>query len=284
MTKKLTACPAWLKLSEDKTCFVLVPERADTVRRIFELSASGLGGYTIAKQLNEKRVPAFGPSPEWDQSTIHNMLSNRATIGEHQPKQYKKRKAYPIGDPIPDYYPTVIEESLFNAAQAARQKNLASGRGRKGRYITNLFPGMLTCVYCGSTIKFRSNGADKSLFCSRLIDGQGCFRKAWSCRDFEKHLFDFIRTHADSALGPTERAALQELLEHVLALEGPNLYDARMGIALSLKTRVAELRVAAAGPSPVTVRPDARIRRDVPGRYFKIRFRGGTRVHVVRAS
>jgi hypothetical protein len=284
MTKKLTGCPAWLKLSEDKTSFVLVPERAETVRRIFELSVSGLGGYTIAKQLNEKKVPAFGPSSKWDQSTLHNMLSNRATIGEHQPKQYRKRRAYPVGDPIPDYYPKVIEESLFNAAQAARQKNLASGRGRKGRFITNLFPGILTCVYCGSAVKFRSNGADKSLICSRLIDGHGCFRRAWSCRDFEKHLFDFIRTYANSTPGSPDQAALQELVQHVLALEGPNLYEARIGIALSIKTRVAELRVAAAGPSPLAVRPDARIRRDVPGRYFEIRFQGGTQIHVVRPT
>lgn len=284
MTKRLTACPAWLKISEDRASFVFVPERAEVVRKIFELSVSGLGGYTIAKQLNEKKVPAFGPSPKWDQSTIHNMLSNRATIGEHQPKQYRNRKASPIGDPIANYYPKVIEESLFNAAQAARQKNLASGRGRKGRFITNLFPGILTCVYCESAVKFRSNGDGKSLMCSRLTDGQGCFRMAWSCRDFEKHLFDFIRKYADSAAGSTEQEALQELLKHVLALEGPSLYDARMGIALSLKTRIAELRIAAAGQSPVAGRPDARIRRDVPGRYFEIRFQGGTKVHVVRTT
>jgi hypothetical protein len=83
----------------------------------------------------------FGPSPKWDQSTMHNMLRNRATVGEHQPKEYRENKEFPMGDPIPNYYPAAIEESLFQAAQAARQKNLASGRGRKGRLITNLFAG-----------------------------------------------------------------------------------------------------------------------------------------------
>jgi hypothetical protein len=87
------------------------------------------------------RLSMFGPSPKWDQSTMHNMLRNRATVGEHQPKEYRENKEFPMGDPIPNYYPAAIEESLFQAAQAARQKNLASGRGRKGRLITNLFAG-----------------------------------------------------------------------------------------------------------------------------------------------
>src|SRR5258708_9633092 len=84
MIKKLMGCPGWLKLSEDRTSFIFDPEKAEIVRKIFEASISGLGGYTIAKQLDAKKVPAFGPSPKWDQSTIHNMLRNRATIGEHQ--------------------------------------------------------------------------------------------------------------------------------------------------------------------------------------------------------
>jgi hypothetical protein len=96
MTKKLMGCPAWLGLSEDRTSFVFMPERAKIVRRIFELSIAGFGGHNIAKQLNEKNV----------------------------------------------------EEKIFKAAQEARQRNLAPGRGRKGRLITNVFSGLPTCSYC----------------------------------------------------------------------------------------------------------------------------------------
>src|ERR1700683_2932115 len=193
MTRKLRACPGWLGLSEDRTSFVFLPDRAEIVRKIFELSVAGLGGYTIAKQLTAKKVPPFGPCPKWDQSTIHNLLRNRATIGEHQPKQYRNRKEFPIGDPVPDYYPSVIDESLFKAAQVARQRNLASGRGRKGRFITNIFASIPTCGYCGSPIKFHSNGNAKSLICSRLISGTGCYRMAWSYRDFEDSFFELVK-------------------------------------------------------------------------------------------
>jgi Recombinase len=276
VAKKLSACPGWLKLSEDRTSFVFMPDRAATVKTIYELSVSGLGGYTIAKRLNARNVPAFGPSAKWDQSTIHNMLSNRATIGEHQPKQYRNRKSLPIGKPIPNYYPAVIEESLFQAAQEARQKNLASGRGRKGRLITNLFAGIPTCAYCANPIKFHSNGNAKSLICSTVLGGQGCYRMAWSYRDFENAFLEFVKRHESNlTIEQHERETLAKLVDYIRALSGPDVYDARMGIAITLRAIVSELKIACAGSTPIAGKPDARIRRDGPERHFEIRFRGG---------
>jgi hypothetical protein len=277
MVKKLTACPGWLKLSEDRTSFVFMPQRAAIVRQIFEASISGLGGYTIAKQLNENKVPPFGPSPKWDQSTIHNLLCNRATLGEHQPKRYRNRKEFPIGDPIPNYYPAVIEENLFQAAQVARQKNLASGRGRKGRLITNLFAGIPTCAYCGRAVKFHSNGHAKSLICSRVLARLGCYRMAWSYRDFEGAFLNFVSTYqADPNVEQREREMLADLVTHIEDLSGSRVYDARLRIATRLKAVVSELKIASAGPRPTLGKPDARIRRNGPGRYFEVTFRGGS--------
>ena len=277
MNKKLTACPGWLGLSEDRTSFIFIPEKAEIVRQIFEASISGLGGYTIAKQLNAKKVPAFGPSSRWDQSTIHNLLRNRATIGEHQPKRYHNRKEFPVGDPIPGYYPTVIDEGVFQAAQVARQKNLASGRGRKGRLITNLFAGIPTCAYCGSAVKFYSNGHKKSLVCSSLLTGGGCYRMAWSYRDFERSFLEFVKAHQSSlSIEPRERETLSQLVDHVRSLAGTDIRDVRLAIAIELRAIVADLKIASAGSSPKLGKPDARIRRDGPGRYFEVTFHGGT--------
>jgi Recombinase len=277
MVKILRGCPGWLELSEDRTSFIFKPDRAEIVRWIFEASISGLGGYTIAKQFNEKKVPPFGPSPKWDQSTIHNMLRNRATIGEHQPKRLRNGKRVPKGRAIPGFYPAVIDESLFQAAQVARQKNLASGRGRKGQFITNLFPGLPTCAYCASPVKFHSNGNAKSLICSRVINRLGCYRMAWSYRDFENSFLEFVkRLESDRTIEQRERETLAKLVNHIRALSGPDVYDARMGIAIALKAIVSELKIASAGATPIAGKPDARIRRDGPGRYFEIRFRGGS--------
>jgi hypothetical protein len=281
MVKKLSACPSWLALSDDRSAFVFMPDRADIMREIFELSLSGLGCYTIAKQLNDKMVPPFGPSGRWDQSTIHNMLVSRATIAEHQPKQYRNGCEDPIGDPIPNYYPAVIGEELFQAVQQARQKNSRFGRGRKGKYITNLFPNLITCAYCGGPVKFYSNGSDKSLICVKVFKKLGCCRMAWSCRDFENSFFGLVmRLHAEPAIGTSEQQALQKLVSHIEGLKGEDVYGARLGIALELQKAVSELKMAAAGSAPVAAKPEARIRRDGPGRYFEVKFSSGNATHV----
>src|SRR6266850_1932842 len=276
MIKKLRASPGWLKLSADRTSFIFDPEKAEIVRKIFDASISGLGGYTIANQLNAKKVPAFGPSPKWDQSTIHNMLRNRATIGEHQPKRIRNGKRVPDGDPIPGFYPAAIDESLFQAAQLARRNNLASGRGRKGRLLTNLFRGIPTCAYCASPVLFKSKSNVKSLICSRVIEKRGCFRFAWSYQDFESSFVDFTKNRESNVTAaPLEREALAELASQIRSLSGSDVYDARVGIARSLKAAVSDLKIAPAGPAPVAGKPDARIRLDRADRYFVVRFQSG---------
>jgi hypothetical protein len=204
------------------------------------------------------------------------MLRNRATIGEHQPKRIRNGKRIPEGDPISNFYPAVIEEGLFLAAQVARQENLASGRGRKGRLITNLFRGIPTCAYCASPVKFKSKSNIKSLICSTVIENHGCYRMAWSYKDFENSFLEFVKNRAsDPMIEQQEREPVEELVSHIRALSDSDVYNARMGIARSLKATVSEIKIASAGPTPVAGKPDARIRLDRAGRYFMVRFRSG---------
>jgi len=286
---KFTACPAWLNLDEDRTSFVFLPDRAAVIRSIFEMSVAGLGGYTIAKQLNARNVTTFGSSPRWNQSTIHNLLRNRATIGEHQAKQYQKRtpvegqskqardrKGTPNGEVVHDYYPAVIDEDLFNKAQEARRENLVSGRGRKGRLITNLFAGIPTCAYCAAPIKFHSNGNAKSLICSTVLEGRGCCRMGWSYRSFEDSFFRLVtEIELEQMAAQREADKATELKNLISEASGPNVYDARLALSLALKAAVSELKMSSAGSAPHAKKPDARIRRDDPARYFKVRFFGG---------
>src|SRR5258708_16300723 len=113
--KKISACPSWLKLSEDRYSFVFVPDRAEIVRKIFELSIGGLGSYSIANHLNRQNVPPFGPSPKWDHTTIDSMLRNRATFGEHQPESYAggSQQGIPLAPPVPLSYPPLIHQAPF---------------------------------------------------------------------------------------------------------------------------------------------------------------------------
>jgi Recombinase len=196
MTKKIKNAPGWLGLSTDRTFFIYLPDRAEIVRQIFQLSISGFGGKAIANLLNKKEVPAFGSSKKWDQSTIHNMLTSRATIGEYQRKQAIDGKEEPVGDPVPNYYPSVIDAATFESAQLARHKNLAARSGRRGKFITNLFFGLAaSCSYCAENMLFYSKGMGNSLVCGAVMPGRGeCHRFAWTYNDFENTFLESVES------------------------------------------------------------------------------------------
>jgi len=276
--KKISACPSWLALTDDRQSFVFLPERAEIVRKIFELAIGGVGSYAIANHLNRQKVTPFGPSLTWDHTTIDSMLRNRATFGEHQPKSYAggSKKGVPVGRPVAGYYPAAIDEATFNAAQAARRQNLISGSGRKGNNIANVFSGLATCAYCRSEIKFHSNGDAKSLICSKVINGEGCIRTAWSYRDFEVTVLHFLAHPALSErMSDEQKKIISDLVEHVKKLSGDQVYGARFSIALLLKRIVSELRISSAGSAPTPRLSDALVRRNVTGRFFEIRLWDG---------
>jgi hypothetical protein len=272
--KKISACPSWLNLSEDRSSIIYVPEKAEVVRRIFELCIGGLGSYSIAKQLDRQDVPSFGPSPKWDHTTIDSMLRNRATIGEYQPKSYAggRKKGTPSGPPVPNYYPAVVDESTFQAAQEARQRHLTAGRGRKGNDLANLFTGLTICGYCGEAVKFYSNGNDKSLICTQVLEGRGCIRVAWTYKNFEQSVLHFLCHPAlTEAQQPGEQEQLASLVENIKQLPDQNALDARLEIASKLRSVVSTLKLSSAGKEGRSTLPDSLIRRDQRGRFFTIR-------------
>jgi Recombinase len=281
MTKKLSACPSWLDLSEDRRSFVFVPQKADTVRKIFELCVSGLGSYSIAKLLERQKIPAFGPSGKWDSTTIDNILKSRAVLGEYQPKSYAggSKKGIPIGDPVPNYYPSVVDRVLFAEAQQARRRHLVTGRGRKGNELANLFTGLATCAYCGSAIKFHRNGPSRNMICEQVLRDLGCVRVGWSYKGLENSILSFISHPAlfDST-SHQNRKSLETLVSQIRLLHEAQaeLLDLRLELAATLRRAISELKLWSAGEKPALSHPEARIRSDHPGRFFEIRLWNGT--------
>lgn len=140
-----------------------------------------------------------------------------------------------------------------------------------------MFAGIPKCLYCGAPIKFHSNGDAKSFICSTVLDGRGCFRTGWSCSDFELSFFSFVEHNKVDA-------DLQALLRsHRVANRqnaGAQILELRIGIAALLKSKIIRLAVASSGPSPQPTELEGRIRRNAPGRYFQLQFKGGP-VHSV---
>jgi DNA-binding CsgD family transcriptional regulator len=266
-TKKIKKAPGWLELNEEKTGFVYLDDRAKIVQRIFKMSISGIGGYTIAKVLNEAGVPAFGTSGAWDQSTIHNMLGSRATIGEYQKKQKINGAEVPVGEPIPHYYPAVIDLTTFEAAQETRRANLATRRGRKGRHITNLFSDIPRCMYCDSTVKLH-NAKVKSLVCKKVWSRQGCYPFKWTYVDFEKALLEQLL-----ALDPSSQPHLESLLQ-APSENDQVVHQARLAATQHIRSIVESMKVAFAGRQPDPPSSDV-IRRDHPDRFFELKLSNG---------
>jgi hypothetical protein len=277
--KKISAAPSWLGLSEDRQSFLFIPERAAVVRRIFELAIGGMGSYAIANYLDERKVPTFTQSENWDHTTIDYMLRNRATYGEYQPKSFAggHKKGIPNGPPVPDYYPAAIDRKTFETAQIARKQNLAN-RGRKGNDLANIFAGLTRCAYCGSKVVLHRVTNIQVLVCGQVLNDDGCSRTAWKYQDFEITVLAFLAHPAlAERLRSGQRDKLLELVDKIadLSKNHERSYAMRVDIAVLLKQIVTEMVVHSAGAVSTPRLPSAQISKDVRGRFLEIRLWDG---------
>jgi DNA invertase Pin-like site-specific DNA recombinase len=140
--RKLTGkCPFWLTLSPDRSRFVVHADRVKTVKTLFELSRQGHGATAISRIMNAAGV--LSPYRKaWNGVSVLAILRSRAVIGEFTPHRGGPGSRAPIGTPIPNYYPRIIPEAEFYAAQAtiAGRKNQ---RGPRGKGVRNLFTGLV---------------------------------------------------------------------------------------------------------------------------------------------
>lgn len=168
-------CPRWLRAKEDRSGFELIPEKSESVRRVFELTIAGYGNVALARRANAERWTHPGDAKEWNQTIITKIISNRATIGEYQPKIYRKGKRIPQGEPWKDYFPRVVSDEIFTLANAAKAQR-AKVPGRRDKHYKNLFQGILKCGCCGASYVRKNKHSTKqpnySLYmCSRRVNG-----------------------------------------------------------------------------------------------------------------
>jgi hypothetical protein len=189
-------CPAWLRLSADRSCYETIPERAAIVRDIFRDAVAGIGILKIGKRLNDRREPVWGNSHGWHLSYVAKILNNRAVIGEFQPYEFVDGKRRPAGAPIKEYFPRIIDDDLFFRAQQGRSERQITGRGRKGQYVTNLFSGLVICAYCKSKLVFQNKGpkpkGGTSLVCGASKRGLDCVTTGWRYDHFETSFLAFV--------------------------------------------------------------------------------------------
>jgi DNA invertase Pin-like site-specific DNA recombinase len=244
--RPLTGCvPAWL-LKDDETLRVR-EDRAAIVRRIYEEAAAGDGPDLIARRLNRDDVPVFGYGRQWHRSYVAKILDNDAVVGVLTPHTLEyiegKRTRVPL-DPIPDYYPAVIDWALY---QRVRDRRGSATRQAGPSSLHNVFARLTHCGRCGGTVthvnKGQGRGQGRYLVCSAAKTGVGCkYESVRYDMAEERFLFhgpDLIR-HAPAGIEIDEE--IEDARRGIMGLEDLLFAGAHGQTQVALKAAEAELR------------------------------------------
>ena len=222
--RKLTRnVPAWLKLSADRQEIQIIESKAATVRLIYDWSVNGQGLFTITRHLNENidKYPPITTAKKWNQSFVAKILKNPAVYGVFQPHSRVNGKQEAVGDPIEDYFPTIISQDTFNLAQSRAEGRSVKSAGRKGEAFSNLFTGLIKCGTCGGSCLLRSKyskakGGYKYLRCTNSLEKAGCTAPAWRYDELEAAFVRFVREvkFADVFLGSDSGSKITKLEAH----------------------------------------------------------------------
>lgn len=208
--------------------YVLNPEKAETVRLIFELFQNGNGSLKIKNILNDRNIPTFKGAEYWEPSIISKILRNPATHGFYQPQKQGtgKRDLIPAGDPIHDYFPAIVSLETFEQCQRITAAN-STRKGRKGKLFTNLFTGLLKCVDCGGPVHLLNPGIDKRakvpksvnyIVCKKGKFTRECILKRLRYDDFEAVMLNAIQ-EINLADVLNENNPLEQLIKQIRAIE-----------------------------------------------------------------
>lgn len=176
-------CPEWLRVEDGK--FVPIVERVTIVKRIFQDAINGCGRREIVRRLNADGVRPFRassdkPSPGWQTSSVAKILQSPTVLGEYQPHKgtHRLKNRLPDGEPIVDYYPSIIDVETYWRAQNATAQRRQSVSGRKGSKGAHILQGIARCGSCSGPMHILNKGKPPKggiyLACSSNTRLSGC--------------------------------------------------------------------------------------------------------------
>ena len=166
----------YLRSPEDKHKLIINEETAPIVRRMFEMSAAGIGSKSIATTFNNEgilspteytRFRKHDPEKDgefvrrgfWTRTYVQFMLQNEIYVGSMvQGRQYtpshrsKKREPIPKENwtVVPNMHEPIVSRELFDEAQKrmkARKKTIQANDE------PHLFAGLFYCEACGTAMR-----------------------------------------------------------------------------------------------------------------------------------
>lgn len=149
----------------------IVPEEAETVRRIYRRYLDGCSLSQIQQELEADHVPTAQAVQRWSYQVIHNILTNERYIGDALlgktyitdciSKQVKKNNGERLQSYVENNHPAIIPKDMFYRVQeemtrrSSKRKVLQkSGKTELGKYSAKYaLTELLVCGECGSPYK-----------------------------------------------------------------------------------------------------------------------------------
>lgn len=211
--------PMWMQVLDGK--ITLIPERAEVVKRIFQMSKDGVGQNTIICMLNGD-TPAWNKAGNWQTSYLQKILNNPAVYGAIEVKDTL----------VEDYYPPVITKDEFNYVRTIRagRRTTPNSGTRKGAMVSNIFSGLLQCGYCKAKMqmsgyvetRYGFHKSRKYLICNGARTGATkCQCVQWDYNEFESlFLFKVSQLPLDKLFPSTEETRVPQLENKLIAISG----------------------------------------------------------------
>lgn len=214
------ACYGYQKSSVDHNQLMVDKPAADVVRRIFQLYLDGYGQNTIAKKLNEERIPCpseykkqcglnyhngnrLDNTTYWTYSSIRNILRNRmytgAMVQNRSFRQPCRKNAVPMPESewiiVSDTHEAIISKTDFEKVQELLKRGMKHTSLKQNIHS---FAGFLRCGDCGRAMtKITRKG--KEAFCCGSYNRYGT--KQCSAHFIEKEqLEEFVLEDFNSML------------------------------------------------------------------------------------
>lgn len=159
--------------------FVVVPDEAELVKRVFKLYIDGLGLQAIANILNKDGIkPKF--SDKWSKGSLQLIINNYNYTGDlilqktfrenHLTKLTKVNRGEYDRYLVPEHHEEIISKEDFELAQQIRQQRIVIYKSRDVTKIRYPYSGLIVCGCCGDKYRHRSTK----------------IRKFWSCETYNR--------------------------------------------------------------------------------------------------
>lgn len=137
--------------------FVIDKGEQQEIKNLFELLLTH-GLNSAIKIINQNSLK------KWNNGTVNKILANRTVIGfmpihrSVHGEDGKTRKT--LTGEIENYYPNIIEPSLFyRAVSAMNERKIEGYSGRRGEQDYNIFKNIIFCSICGGKLYYDHRGS-----------------------------------------------------------------------------------------------------------------------------